>query len=77
MLKTNQDVSIEFMQYGKITIPKGTRLTNKTAMGIDAKYNFVDDLDWIDEKYPDISEILKHDAFYYGINIPVEYVENS
>ena len=73
-LRTNQDVTISFKHYGLITIPKGVRLTNQTACGIDEKYNFVDDLSWIKDKYPTISGILTHDAKYYGIDIPKEFV---
>lgn len=74
-MKTNQDVTIQFRDYGMITIPKGTRTTHKTACGIDKNYNFVEGLSWIDDKYPTISKCLRHDAFYYGINIPSEFVD--
>jgi hypothetical protein len=71
---TNQDVKISFKDYGEIVVPKGTRLTHQTAVGIDENYHFVDDLSWITTSYPTIASILKHDAEYYGINIPVEFV---
>ena len=53
-----------------ITIPKGTRVTNQTALGIDPNYNFIDDLSWI----PKEQAALRHDAYYHGINIPQEFV---
>lgn len=74
-MKTSQAVTIVFKHYGQITIPQGTTLTNQTACGIDPNYHFVQDLRWIDTNYPEISSILKHDATYYGINIPREYVD--
>lgn len=52
------------------TIPKGTRITHKTACGIDPNYNFIDEFGWIPKEY----SILKHDAMYRGINIPPEFV---
>lgn len=73
--RTKEDVVLEFRNYGKITIPKGTKVNHKTATGIDKKYLFVSDFGWIDEKYPEISNILKPDAESYGINIPEEHVE--
>jgi len=74
-MKTKQAVTLVFREYGNITIPKGTRLTHKTAMGIDKEYHFVDDLSFIERDYKDIASTLRHDATYYGINIPVEFVE--
>lgn len=76
-MKTNTNVTIPFMNYGDITIPKGTELTHQTAMGIDRNYHFVNDLSFIDRDYPTVSSILKHDATYYGINIPKEFVDYS
>lgn len=73
-MKTNQDVKVNFMNYGEIIVPKGTRVTHNTAMGEDKNYHFVDDLKWIDTNYPEINRI-QHDATYYGINIPKIYVE--
>lgn len=73
-MKTSQDVTINFRDYGEITVPAGTRLTHMTALGIDKKYHFVDDLSWIKKNYPSIDRVLSHDAFYYGIDIPKEFV---
>lgn len=72
---TSQDVKINFRNYGEIVVPKGTALTHNTANGVDNSYHFVNDLSWIARDYPDVARILKHDAFYYGINIPKEFVE--
>ena len=74
-MKTSQDVTVNFRDYGQITIPKGTRLTHNTALGIDKNYHFVDDLSWIERNYKDIDRVLRHDAYYYGIDIPKEFVE--
>jgi hypothetical protein len=74
---TNQAVTIPFMTYGLITVPKGTKITHKTACGIDESYNFVDDLSWIDRDYPTVANLLKMDARNYGINIPAEFVSEK
>lgn len=71
---TANSVTIDFRNYGKITIPKGVLVTNETAMGIDDKYNFVNEFDWIDTHYPQIARSLKMDAQNYGINIPKEHI---
>lgn len=74
MKATSQDVTINFMNYGPITVPAGTLTTHQTACGIDENYNFVDSYGWIDKNYSEIAAILKHDAIYHGINIPSEYI---
>ena len=75
-MKTSKEYTIKnFMGFGKITVPKGVKLTHITAMGIDENYHFVDSFGWIDENYPSFANILKMDARNYGINIPIEYVE--
>jgi len=71
------DFSVNFRHYGKITIPKGTLTSHKTAMGDDPAYNFVCEYDWEDRLYPDISNILKPDVDSYGINIPEEMLMNA
>lgn len=73
-MKTKKDFTVEFMGYGKITVPAGTETTNQTAMGIDFNYNFVNEFGWIKKNYPEIDRILLHDATYYGINVPKEYL---
>jgi hypothetical protein len=76
-MKTSQDVTIDYMGYGPITIPKGTGVTHETACGHDENYHFVNDLRWIRRDYPTIAGILIHDATYYGIDIPVEYIDKT
>jgi hypothetical protein len=70
MLVTIQDVPMNFRGYD-IIVPMATRLTHRTALGHDPNYHFVDDLSFIDKKqWP----LLWHDAYYYGIDIPKEFV---
>jgi hypothetical protein len=69
MKVTNQEIKMNFRGYD-ITIPKGTRITHQTACGYDEKCNFIDDLSFIPKEMP----LLRHDATYYGINVPAEYV---
>lgn len=76
-MRTKQDVTIKFRDYGEITIPKGTKTTNQTACGINNKYNFVNEFDWIKTKYPKIDRFLRHDAIFYGINIPAEFIQHD
>lgn len=74
-MKTNQDFTTKFRDYADITVPKGTKLTHRTAMGIDKNYHFVDDFKWIAAAYPEIDNILKYDMMYYGIDVPKEFVD--
>lgn len=74
-MKTKESIEVNFKHYGKITIPKGIKTSNMTAVGKDFNYNFVNEFEWINKSYPDISNILIHDAIHYGINIPIEYLE--
>lgn len=80
-MKTNKDYTFEYAPHGKtssygvIIVPKGTRVSNMTALGIDKNYHFVNEYKWIDENYPEVSSILKHDVKYYGINVPKEYID--
>ena len=74
-MKTNKDYTVNFKDYGLITVPAGTSLTNQTSLGIDKSYHFVNDFAWIKNNYPKIDRLLLHDASIYGINIPVEYVD--
>jgi hypothetical protein len=75
-METNQDYTIENYRgtYPPITVPKGTKLTHQTAMGIDKNYHFVNEYGWIYRNYSTIAKILKHDVTFYGINVPKEYV---
>ena len=81
-MKTNQNVVINDYKpsgarhgYGRIVIPKGTKLTHQTAMGIDKEYHFVEDLSWIKRDYPEYEHVLIHDFKYYNYNVPKEYVD--
>lgn len=75
-MKTNKDYTVRFKDYGNITVPKGTSLTNMTATGIDKNYHFVSDLSWVKPHENGIKQYgLLHDLKYYGINVPKEFVE--
>lgn len=76
-MKTSKDYTIaDYRGYGEITVPAGTTLTHQTASGIDPKYHFVLDLSWITNNYPHLHRMqLLQDATYYGIDVPVEYVD--
>lgn len=76
-MKTNKDILVSGykgggrLAYPDFTIPKGTRVTNMTACGVDKNYFFVDDLSFLGkDKYG-----LRHDLTYYGYNVPKEHVE--
>ena len=71
MKQTNKEIKMNFRGYD-IVIPAGTRTTHKTALGIDPNYNFIDDFSFIPKDMP----LLKHDAMYYGIDIPAEDVSD-
>ena len=71
---TKKKYSVEFMNYGIITVPKGTKVTNQTACGIDANYHFVSCFKWVDDNYKNIANILKHDLTYSGLNIPKNFI---
>lgn len=80
-MKTNADYTTHYKvansDYGQITVPKGTRVTHQTALGIDKNYHFVDEYGWIKENYPRMSYSLMHDVTHYGINVPVEFVDKT
>jgi hypothetical protein len=72
-----EDYTTEFRDHGEITVPKGTKVTHRTAMGYDENYHFVDEFDWVEPwdatgtpKYG-----LIHDLRFYGLNVPKEYIE--
>ena len=71
---TANAVTINFRHYGEIVVPKGIVVTSETAMGIDERYNFVNEFDWIDTNYPTIARLLKMDVQVYGINIAEEHL---
>lgn len=77
--KVKKDYTFEtgekFMKH-TVTVPKGTRLTHMTAMGIDTNYNFVDDWSWY---RPDVTgyarRMMLHDFTYRGVDVPTDFVE--
>lgn len=79
MLRTNKEIKMFVFGYD-VVIPAGTRVTHRTATGIDENYNFIDDLSWI--PLLDIAGMkiknssLIHDATYYGINVNKEDVSD-
>jgi len=78
-MKTIKDYKVDFKvansDYGTLTIPKGTSVTNQTAMGIDKNYHFVNDFSWVKKhECGTIQHGLLHDLKHYGINVPKEYV---
>lgn len=75
-MKTKCTIKMIWRDYGPVTIPKGTRVTNMTACGIDNGVFFIDDLSWV-PPYPDGTKRhgFIHDATYYGISIPRETVD--
>jgi len=74
-MKTNKDYTYFYNGFGGVIVPAGTKLTHQTACGIDKNYHFVADLSWIKKNYPTIDRVLLHDATYYGIDVPKEYVD--
>jgi hypothetical protein len=64
MKATNKEVVISnWRGYGTITVPKGTRVSGRTAMGpTDGSWFFVDQFEFLPEG-------LHHDAQHYGIRI--------
>lgn len=74
-MKTKADYTLNFKEYREITVPKGTKVSHNTAMGVDKNYHFVDEYQWIYENYPNYANILKDDVFTYGINVPKEFID--
>lgn len=74
-LKTSQDVKVTF-DGEDLIIPKGTRVTNKTADGkSDPNYNFVDDFSWYKPELKGFARKMAiHDMVHRGINIDSKYV---
>ena len=73
-MRTSRDYTVNYRNYGFITVPAGTMVSHQTACGVDPNYHFVCEFDWIFKNYPMIAYILKHDVDYYGINVPKEYI---
>lgn len=76
MKTTIKDYTYNYEGFGPVTVPVGTKVTHQTACGYDENYNFVADFSWIKTNYPTIDRVLLHDAIYYGINVPKEYVND-
>lgn len=74
-MKTIKDYTTKFKDFGIVTVPKGTKVTNNTAMGHDINYHFVNSFDWVDQNYKSVANILKMDLQSYGLNVPKEYVK--
>jgi len=72
---TVRPYTLDYRNYGEITVPAGTTLTHETSMGPDPKYHFVNSFGWIDRDYPEIAAGLKKDAESYGIDVPIEYTD--
>ena len=71
-----KDYTVEFREYGTITVPKGTPTTNMTACGIDKNYNFVNSTDWIKPHSNGVKQYgLIMDIQNYGLNVPKEYLK--
>lgn len=56
----------------EITIPAGSIVSNKTAMGYDDRLRFWQDFR---KTVGERNFALIHDLTYYGINVPAEYCE--
>ena len=73
--KTIKEYKIVFgvMKY-EITVPVGSTVSNKTALGYDDRYRFL-----INFKTRELvgyqAGMLAHDLTYYGLNIPAEFCE--
>ena len=75
-MQLKKDYTLNFMKYGEITVPAGTKVNHHTAMGEDEKYHFVCEYGWIKKQYPTFANILIWDVDHHGIDVPVEYIEN-
>ncbi len=70
---TKKEFKVNFKGYD-LTIPAGSRVTNKTACGFDDNYHFWVDFRETAEKMTGFKDsFLAHDLTYYGLNIPSEY----
>ena len=64
-----ENYTVDFREYGKITVPHGTMTCHKAAMGDDPDYHQVSEFSWIDRDYPAIAAVLKPDMEQYGIKV--------
>lgn len=76
-MRTNKDYTVYYDDFiGEITIPKGTKLTHQTALGIDENYHFVDDWSWYKPELKGFARKMHIlDLEYRGFNVPKEYVQ--
>lgn len=79
-METNQDYTVEYkwsnVDFGEITIPKGTELTHQTAMGVDENYHFVKNWNWYKPEVKGFArKMMLHDFTHSGINVPKEFVK--
>ena len=69
------DYTVEFREYGTITVPKGTPTTHQTACGVDLNYNFVNDFSWVKPHDNGVKQYgLLMDLANYGLNVPAEFL---
>jgi hypothetical protein len=76
--KTTKEYKVNYKGY-ELTIPLGSTVTNKTAIGHDDNYRFLSQSDCnriAKEVTGYKTSILFHDLTYYGLNIPAEYCES-
>lgn len=60
----------------EITVPIGSIVNNKTALGFDNNYRFWQDFGpFVEALTGHKNSILLHDLTYYGLNIPAEFCE--
>ena len=72
MFITTKDYITKFKGYD-ITVPKGSKATNMTAIGVDDNYRFWIDYQKVAKKLTGFADsILAHDLKHYGLNIPKE-----
>lgn len=80
MMKLKKNYTVRYMNqgidYGIITVPKGTKVSNRTAMGEDKNYHFVDEFKWVPNHPSGIPQhMLLHDLKHYGLNVPKDYID--
>jgi hypothetical protein len=76
--KTTKEYKVNYKGY-ELTIPVGSTVTNKTALGHDDNYRFLSQANCnkIAEKVTGCkTSILLHDLTHYGLNVPAEYCES-
>ena len=70
---TTRDYKIKAFGWD-IVVPAGSRVSNRTAMGVDDNYHFWEGWEkQIQELTGSSNSILAHDLMHYGLNIPDEF----